>query len=194
MKVQELLLELEGRFKAKPTNQTYDAYTNWLRLHHKRGVLGSGGSARVFDHPTDKTIAVKVFLAKDINYLKYAEWCMKNKSNPWVPKIHDIQFFKHYKGEEYAVVFMERLDKLPPVLYGKFLEDIGLVWSDFSQDQREAMKKVIANLKKRGEDPNLIKVLSFLFKNFQYFDLHRGNFLMRGRGQVVFVDPVGPPP
>jgi hypothetical protein len=195
VRFKEFLVELEGKFKARPTNQSWDQYTNFLlKQFGHDAVLGSGGSARVFSHPTDKNVAVKIFLARDVNYFKYAKWCMQNKSNPWVPRIDDIQFFQHGNGEEYGIVFMERLERLPARLYGKFLEDVGLNWSEFYQDEPGTMIKVIKNLKMRNEDPNLIKVLQFLQRSFTAYDFHRGNFMMRGRGQVVFVDPVGPPP
>jgi hypothetical protein len=196
---EETLLELGGRFKR--TDQTWDEYTQWVYKKHKLSPLGSGGSARVFPHPTLPDIAVKVFLTADKNFVKFAEWCTENQDNPWLPKIYSVHNFKtefsKTIGEyaKYSVMFMERLRPLTREEWDDFIEMSGLSLRRFGVGpiHQPKLARLIDELKKKKTDPKLLEVLEFLHANYQNYDFHYGNFMARGK-QVVFIDPVGPPP
>lgn len=170
---------------------------NWLRSQKLRRI-GSGSYGEVYGRKGFK----RVFKIGDIDensaYLDFVFKVIKQrKQNPYLPRIHNVTFFRHkpnidndYAEREicdYFLIEMERLDKLPRS-YGRvvgWFEDIIDGESDYMTDPN--ILKTLG-IKFPKDLLTVIDIIQKLCCNHGS-DLHRGNFMMRGR-QIVVTDPV----
>lgn len=183
------------------------------RLMHTLGIkrLGRGNFAQVFQHPVYHNVAVKV-VKDDPGYIKYAWFCMKNPTNPWLPKIIDVVDVKiddddYDEDNDYwrrtnkkplqvpiEVVFFEKLRPASSQeIYAavqKVLADVPstelvreFFW-DFTSFNRDTWHVVATYT----TDPDL-KQFAQLAHDERFEDIHNGNVMMRGN-QLVFTDPV----
>lgn len=180
--------------KTRITSERFEEYTD--RLQKKFTRLGNGAFAEVYPHSTLKNVVVKVFCeVDDMAYAKYLRWCEKNQKNPYVPKIHAVERFKHEtKNEQITVVFMERLNSVSAQQIKEFsdrmLDDDGGYGNHIGelfdpQDWVEAVKS--------SKDKHFKKFAKFMqtVANDHGVDLHRENIMMRPRtNQLVFTDPI----
>lgn len=159
-------------------------YVLQLTDKYKIKLLGRGVGGHVFQHPTMPDVAVKVCTAKDVNYMKYAKYCMKHSLNPWVPKIMHIEDVANSSGD-YHIVFMEKLRSISMREFSEFLEDV------LSIDHLKPTDDEIhdAASMKHG-DSDLQSLLRYLVSFDDALDFTAQNFMKRGK-QIVFVDPLG---
>jgi hypothetical protein len=125
--------------------------------------LGSGKYGSVFGNPRYPFI-IKVFM-KDAAYMKWIEFCNRNKNNPYCPK---------FKGKVIKIsdnFFAIRVEKLTPT--------VSSAYKEFSL----ALKTGEADY-----DKDLKTVVDFLNDNKSLLDMHSENVMMRGN-QLVVIDP-----
>lgn len=187
------------------TAETLEQYLQFLTKQRIKRI-GRGLSSAVFNHPTMPNVAVKMIVSKDPYYLRYVEFCKKNPGNPWLPKIlggpetRILDFEKD--GVSAAPVLKQKvifvfLEKLKPATFNDIKASVtyfstlaslnsGLrFFADFGPGDWSALAK-------QTKDKNVAALASFLVRfDYDYLDLHKGNFMMRGR-QLVFLDPVSP--
>lgn len=158
------------------------------RISERFKELGSGAFASVYQHPR-KDVVVKVFDAKDDNgYSKYLKWCLKNKKNPYAPKIYGVERFKNKdKNEEITIVFLEKLHSARQSDLTDLVNKHSTPSRWCSEDDVERWQE-IANTSK---DKHLRALAKFLVKEADDLDLHSENFMWRpGTKQLVFTDPL----
>jgi hypothetical protein len=170
-------------------------------LVDKHGIkkLGGGAFSQVFQHPVYKNVVVKVYKASDTVYKKYVAWCLKNQSNPYVPKIIEQNEYKSPKGDAYNIVFMQ---KMRPASVKTFKAQLRAAMPKAKDIEFEDLDIAIDDYDMVGMYEELNRLIP-LFGNNDLksiwghirsygkakFDLHPGNVMMRD-GQLVLTDPV----
>lgn len=165
------LTDLQKSLKSKVTSvDTRDS--SWMysitEVMKKFGFsrLGSGKYASVYGNPKYQYV-VKVFM-KDSAYLRWINFCLKNRNNRFVPKI---------KGKVVRLtpyVYAIRLEKLEPTSFS----------GEFATEYQKWMKD--SNYK--SNDKEIQVVLDYFGKNKKLLDLHGENVMSRN-GQLVIIDP-----
>jgi hypothetical protein len=146
----------------------------------------------------------------------WVDYCNKNKANPFLPKYDGWESFE-LNGKKFLQIRMEPLLELTKLL-GRFLEDV-IVWTAHNNRKHEKNLNILKNFKERSwtgkvskqndgeieENSKLMLLLGeekydLLVKTIREvcdlgkkhgweIDLHFGNFMMRGDGTPVIVDP-----
>lgn len=158
--------------------KTYDDLIKQLRQQGSR-LVGRGLYAKVFSHPTNKKVVIKV-AADDKGYGAYVKWALKRQGNPLVPIIFD---HKRLTIED-IIVTVTTIEKLKPIqdrffghaLASEFLFDE----IEEALDERRYLYKLLPDYSS--------SVLKFLYRNSDMLDLHSGNVMLRGK-QLVITDP-----
>lgn len=131
-------------------------------------TLGSGKYGFVFGNPSYPYV-LKIFM-KDSAYLKWIEFCKKNQSNPYIPKI---------RGKVVKITpmfYAIRLEKLTPYSHGG--------GTQFNKDY-SAWK---ADKLYKSSDKNIQDILDYFSIHKDLLDLHGENMMMR-KNQLVIIDP-----
>jgi hypothetical protein len=195
------------------TAETLEQYLQFLT---KQGIkrLGHGLSSAVFNHPTMPNVVVKVIVSSDPYYLRYIEFCKKNPSNSWLPKVlggpetrlldTDDDWTdkpsKDRKGvsvkQKVIFVFLEKLRPSTPL---ERATAVDYFWSLLKEQSEDNFPKFTRFsdfgpgdwkiLSKQTKDKYVATLADFLYKFDNYLDLHSANLMMRGT-QLVFNDPV----
>lgn len=158
--------------------QTAESRITYVRRLRDLGIeqLGHGYYSHVFQHPQLPDIAIKVVDSEDFMYLRWARWSKLHPGNAFMPVIESI-----IQYQDYALVFMEKLERIHDMEYDTFLADIG--WpGGFNSTNIESARDDV-----HSDDLRL--VLYFLARYKGFLDLHPNNFMQRGH-QIVFSDPL----
>jgi hypothetical protein len=177
------------------------------RLVKKAGVkkLGGGAYSQVFQHPKYGNVVVKVYTAKDRDYARYVQFCLKHQSNPYVPRIADEVKYKSPEGEKYNIVFLEKmtamktargvaakLQKAFSKLEPEELSDIEYHCEE--QDMPELFEYLDALVKEGRANSSFVELWKHIRSyGKDKFDMHPGNVMLRGQ-QLVITDPVAADP
>jgi hypothetical protein len=184
----------------KRANSSYHPYKEALELFEhfteaaqKSGWIlkGSGAFGAVF-WKAGKPYVYKVFFDPDTAYRTYIEWCLKNQHNPFVPKvgkiikvpgtdifINKIELLTRADDNVSAVKkyidydYLENVDKDSP-----FWRRSGMYVS--------SLEKALVSLYKNNRD---FRDLIDHLKEDWNFDVHWGNYMLRGE-QLVVIDPI----
>lgn len=154
--------------------------------------LGSGSYGAVYGSKKSN-IVYKIGDASDNEgYLAFIKQLARQKKlNPFLPKIYGVRFIKDRTGREYFVVAMERLQELPRRLQDAtdFLRDY---IQDRGSDELAGARILGVKLSVPAALKQAIKVAETARKSAKYadWDLHDGNFMVRGERQVVMTDPL----
>lgn len=172
------------------TLETIDQYVKRLK---NIGVkeLGKGFFSKVFSHPHNSEVAVKLTCKTDRRYINYAKKCQQLHENLWLPKILSINSVKFSNGQRH-LIFIERLrtakaqevkKAIHQILAGTNVTNVGKfkTFHDFSTSTWLAVAA-----QSPSDD---IRELAKIMHRLRPDDLHNGNVMMRGE-QLVFTDPV----
>lgn len=209
MKVNELF---------KPTITDFNTRLEFIKYLQHNGEeleeLGSGLHANVYASMKNPNVAIKVVKLDDppLNdpYLTYVRYCMKMKSNPFLPKIYSVKVYKlrdhqppraarSFEYKNFAVVTMERLipyhniPKTAELTSGDFMTQMAdiEVGSDSDLDQGaaqygvsdvNALKRVAQRTRNVLLKNAIIVVLGTMQKRSAVLDLHAGNVMWRKEG------------
>jgi len=175
------------------TEEPLAAYVSRLAKKHGIKELGSGMFSKVFQHPKLGDVVVKVVSNRDRNFLRYLTWAIEHQDNPYVPKLLDLRVQPGRKQGKYTIVFMEKLRPITPSrlrpklakLFGR--ED---AFKLLSSDRADVTYRLLRRAVEGGDlDPHLEELIKYLLDEHEQFDMHEGNFMLRGN-QLVFTDPV----
>ena len=133
-------------------------------------------------------------------FFKWAKFCMDNSDNPFLPHFDDYDSFK-WRGQTYLQIRQEPLTSAKQIsgLLAEISESIGSEtssWKEFSQS-KSYYKKILADklIKLLGSEQKAMlfynTVLSLFLTGNKHgwtWDLHGGNFMMRGKTPVI-ADP-----
>lgn len=151
-------------------------------------AMGSGSFGTVWSHPKLQYV-LKVFRATDVAYLGWVNVCIQNKNNPHFPKFISTKAFP-ITPEVSAI----RMEKLTPTR-GQLMDDIIYFIKLTLHNETRRMSKEEIDLfnKYCNAYPQLMDAIQIL-KEFSYksgfkFDIHTGNFMLRGN-TLVITDPV----
>jgi hypothetical protein len=138
---------------------------------------GSGKYGTVFIN-SKYQYAIKVFM-KDTAYLKFIQFCLKNQSSPYIPKIRG-------KVVKINDMFMAiRIEKLGPISNGiDLIEFVHMI-----RDPEFFLKGKMNLITIHNDDPHAQNLCKFLLDNEKLTDIHLGNIMMR-RNQPVVIDPI----
>ena len=158
--------------------------TSWQgtlpELFSKYGFInvGDGKYGTVFVH-TRYSYAVKVFM-KDTAYLKFVQFCMKNQSNPFLPKIRG-------KVVKINNNFMAiRIEKLQEFSYS---DRACKEFHDMCRDPEDFLDGYFNFITIHNDDKNAQSICKFLVDNKKLVDIHYGN-IMRRNNHPVLTDPL----
>lgn len=146
-------------------------------------LLGTGGSAYVFSHPTKPGRILRVSSVRD-GGVRWLQKCFTTfKNNPWVPVVYDIRRFV-YSGkynETYIVVECEVLKKASKdTIVGSPLK-VCILGPNSYTGQKQALKSIT-------EPKPLALVCTWIAK--QMPDTRKtSNYMLRGK-QLVITDPI----
>ena len=175
--------------------------TYLTQLVKKYGIqkLGGGAFSQVFQHPEFKNVVVKVYTGKDVVYKRYVDWCMKHQSNPYAPQIIEQTKYSSPKGDEYNIVFMQKMAR---VSAKRFKQQLRAAMPKAKPQEFEALDEAIDDydmIETFNELNRMIPIfgdahLQEIWKHIKTygkakFDLHPGNVMLRG-SQLVLTDPV----
>jgi len=155
--------------------------------------LGSGAFAAVFTHP-NINYAIKIF-RNDPSYLKFINYCDKNKGNPHLPKFRGKPMTV---DKEHYCIRMELLNKIPPNLSAvRSIDEFDMYLKWYKKPIKDFLKKmkkenpIIFNFFQ--SQPGLLETLEDIIKLIsskeETLDLHSDNLMMRGK-DVVITDPI----
>jgi hypothetical protein len=144
------------------------------------------------------------FSADHKMFFAWAKYCMKNSSNPFLPRFGGHDSFV-LDGDRYLQIRQEPLKPLGVVghvleLLATAIEEDGIQTleeaeefvKDFNKQYVPALKKLKQQLGPGGLDLMFSTMLRLYLvgkKNGWHFDLHAGNFMRRADGTPVIVDP-----
>lgn len=201
-----------ARYKIINTTDSFESMQKHYQKHLKR--LGSGLYAKVFQHPTNPKRVIKLayceYKPQDDPYLDYLSAIKAKgmKTNPWFPKIHSLEIYRH-KDEEYSeheyyyIVEMEKLvkyhtNKIKKKDKEEFFNSVGII----DYDDVRFYSNYRKNYRNSDTAPtnkyfcNLTSILSDLFDLYGD-DLHANNIMWRVKErnskkkiQLVVTDPV----
>ena len=138
-------------------------------------------------------------------FFAWAKYCMKNSSNPFLPKFAGYDSFV-LDGDRYLQIRQEALQPIGTLgrvldLMAQSIDDGGAKSLDEAEEYVEDYGyntdiKNLEKLRKQLGDNGLelffstmLRLYSTGEKNGWFFDLHSGNFMRRADGTPVIVDP-----
>lgn len=138
-------------------------------------------------------------------FFAWAKYCMKNSSNPFLPKFAGYDSFV-LDGDRYLQIRQEALQPIGTLgrvldLMAQSIDDGGAKSLDEAEEYVEDYGyntdiKNLEKLRKQLGDNGLELFFSTMLrlyltgeKNGWFFDLHSGNFMRRADGTPVIVDP-----
>ena len=184
-----------------------DKLKEWLVSKNFRKI-GEGGYATVYSSDTEKFV-VKVNDGHfDSNYLRFVNFCHKNKANPHIPKIGKVKTLNRDDGDKWFVVFIEKLNQfdIEKVFgvernqYEKLLDFFYqlICLNDGSTINYKMIKSQLksSDLEETPYSKQLVDVCNTILdiadtcdidpKDF--LDMHDENLMMRGN-TIVIIDP-----
>lgn len=218
MKIGELL-EDDQRVKIPPADipiRNSSKYSLTNDIQDKRSKrIGKGARASVFKHPKDPSKVVKYVQIYDDNprndaYVQYVDLAMKNRDNPFFPRIYKAKMVRHANRES-AYTLVLTMEKLQPLANlddindklefstSQLIKRLGIPISnpvsgvyDLDYWLNDASNR--NNLKRETKNPQLKQALELMepFWRVHMNDLHNENFMVRltkSGPQLVFVDP-----
>jgi len=147
-------------------NQSWHSSLSSLMSKHGFTRVGSGKYASVFKNTQYKYV-VKVFM-KDAAYFKWLEFVLKNRNNPYVPKI---------KGKVIKITPMFYAIRMEPLAPYKGSSEFMTHYSKWSRDPSY-----------KSGDKDIDDILQYFKKYKGLLDLHGENVMLRGN-QLVVIDP-----
>lgn len=149
------------------------------RIHHFE-KLGSGMYGVVYKNNTYPYV-IKIFKASDHGYRMWLDYCIANKSNPYVPKIKGRP--TKITGTDYYFVRLEHLKKISAAEWSKFSFRLKVAANPNRFNKEDIEKATL--------DPYIIDIVKYLNSAKQYEnDLHKDNVMKRDNGQLVITDPL----
>ena len=166
-----------------------------IKAQGKYKYLGSGSYGTVYGAKGSNVVYKLGDASDNTGYIAFIKTLAKQKTqNPFMPKVYGVRFIKDENGDEVFVVAMERLQHLPRDkrtvvdFFCNELEDDG---NDLTQGEKMlGVKRLVPKPLKEALD-----ILRIAHRNSGSgwdsagWDLHAGNFMMRGQ-QVVCTDPL----
>jgi hypothetical protein len=138
-------------------------------------------------------------------FFRWAEYCNKNKNNPFLPKFSGFESF-YWKDRVYLQIRQEMLkpidgrvgsllSKFTEAIYGDYLETLPEL-DKWMAKFAPSYVPDLQQLKKQLGPKGLQLLLSTMLKLYRVsesrgyeFDLHAGNFMARADGTPVILDP-----
>ena len=138
-------------------------------------------------------------------FFAWAKYCMKNSSNPFLPKFAGYDSFV-LDGDRYLQIRQEALQPIGTLgrvldLMAQAIEDDGAKTLDDAKEFIEdhgyindpkTLEKLEKQIGKNGLElffSTMLQVYLTGRKNGWFYDLHAGNFMRRADGTPVIVDP-----
>ena len=167
--------------------------TEMIRSQGDFRRLGSGAYGVVYGSRKSNIVYKMGEVNDNDGYLAFIKVLAKQKKhNPYLPRVYGVRFIKDKNCNEYFVVAMERLQELP----GR-MEDAADLLRDILVEEKGIEDAAAAQLGIKMSVPaelkTAIRVLKQAYKeaskSYADWDLHNGNFMVRGR-QLVVTDPL----
>jgi hypothetical protein len=145
------------------------------------------------------------FSADHKMFFRWAEYCNKNKNNPFLPKFSGFESF-YWKDRVYLQIRQEMLkpiagpgatllSKFAEAIYGDFIETLPELekWmAEFAPSYMPNLQQLKKQLGPKGLQllfSTMLKVYRIGDQRGYMFDLHAGNFMARSDGTPVILDP-----
>jgi hypothetical protein len=156
--------------------------------------IGSGAFADVYGHKTNKKYVYKVGVLdgtpSNDAYLCFAKKVIKQKNNPWLPRITELVIHQHdtsvVDDTDIWGYYVAKIERLQPI--GR--KDYEVI--SYTEKAIDAGKKKPygVTITEDVDYNNAIKIIVACIKDGHTRDIHDGNIMKRKDGQLVFTDPV----
>lgn len=187
--------------KYEVKQEAYSVAKEMIKAQGKYKAIGSGAYGTVYGSKDSKVVYKVGDTSDNVGYLSYIKVLAKQKKhNPFLPKIYGVRFIRSKSGDEVFVVAMEKLEPLARGMGDvcDWFED-ELQREDFHWNKSRDKVEDLLGVKRSLPKP-LTEALEVLRKAYKEsnggrrwdsadWDLHGGNFMMRGR-QIVVTDPL----
>ena len=173
----------------KVKDKTEDSNSSARKFLKKKGKfrkLDSGAFSSVYGNNTSKR--VYKLGSDDTGYLSYLKiLSRRRKHNPFTPKIYSVVVFVDDEEEECFVVEMEKLTPLARRQRRKLVSWFELLFGKGDWfDVMETLNIKFPPLLKQAV--KLVKIAANV--RGSVYDIHDGNFMLRGKKQLVLTDPL----
>lgn len=144
------------------------------------------------------------FSADHKMFFAWAKYCMKNSNNPFLPRFADYESFV-LDGDRYLQIRQEALKPAGRVglvleIFAEAIEEDGAdtldeaeeYVADFNRSYISDLQKLKKQLGPKGLQllfSTMLQVYRLGRRSGYNFDLHAGNFMARGDGTPIIVDP-----
>jgi hypothetical protein len=184
--------------KYEVKQEAYSVAKEMIKAQGKYKAIGSGAYGTVYGSKDSKVVYKVGDTSNNVGYLSYIKVLSKQKKhNPYLPKIYGVRFIRSKSGDEVFVVAMEKLQPLKRGM-GEVCDWFEDELSGYNRDSFGNAEAALG-VKKIVPKP-LTEALDVLRKAHSEgnsgrrwdsadWDLHCGNFMMRGP-QVVVTDPL----
>lgn len=159
-----------------------------VRAQGGPNCIGSGCFGRVYGSDRSPVVYKVGDVHENGGYLSYINKLSKvTKRNPYFPVIYGVRFLKGTYGSQYFVVAMERLAPVRGAVADHIYLLADLIRGD---DSNDAFKQMGLKLQMNAELREAVRLLRAAKRDSDgYWDLHSGNFMLRGQ-QLVITDPL----
>lgn len=168
---------------------------------------GKGHFSEVWASDTEKFV-VKINMGKnyDENYLKFVDYCHRNKGNPHLPKMGQLKQMTTPDGKNFYILFIEKLKPVTPDMLGFANSDDyysfmgataisiinGFEWeTDAIINSRCDEYNILSNsLRKQFQE--MVKIYADMIElvGMHNMDIETKNVMLRGDNCFVITDPV----
>jgi len=184
----------------KVNGSARDAAKDMIKAQGAYKRIGSGAYGEVFGAKNSEVVYKLGDSTDNDGYWAFVKTLMKEKThNPFLPKIHGVRVYKASTNrwgdeDEYFVVAMERLARMPNKMnparhwfcdqlergsYSSDTPDKGAVLLGVKMVVPKTLTDALKVLRKAARSSSCAD-----------WDLHGGNFMMRGAKQLVVIDPL----
>jgi hypothetical protein len=159
--------------------------------------IGSGAFGVVYSERGSDVVYKVCEAGSNKPYMSFVKQLSKQQQyNPFLPKVYGCAVFtSDVKGDSYFIVVMERLnDHRPGGFYDAIVKVEELV-DPYARGQDKSATNLLPGLKTVVPRPlrsavSLLKRAKRSAGKNAGWDLHGGNFMMRGDNQLVVIDPL----
>jgi hypothetical protein len=177
--------------------ETYAYHLVESQEHGNYTEIGSGCYAEVYGMKKSPIVYKIGNAVTNVGYMAYIkELSKQTEHNPYLPKIHAVRIYDHSRHDKWFVVAMERLK--PGHNYAFFdacstLRDLieGGIDDEEIKGDLLKIKHIFPDSLKRVVNVVRKAHSTAIKKSYEVgWDLHDGNFMMRGNKQIVITDPL----
>lgn len=177
------------KIKKSEYDCAYDAAIELIRAQGKYHKVGNGCYGDVFAAKGSDIVYKIGDATNNDGYLAYVNVLSKQRThNKFTPKIYGVRIYELNADEKYFVVAMERLSEIKHYHY-KLVDWFASMFMNDKFFDIMLSRELGIRIPKQLKDLYLLMRKSYKSGCYIDWDLHEGNFMLRG-DQIVIIDPL----